>query len=78
MADEKLIDDDERYVMASPGIMVAHDKSALQQYYRRAAEVHQKQEELNTIKDDVSRLSNEVSDLKSLILDMREMLKSKD
>lgn len=78
MSDEMLIDDDERYVMASPGIMVAHDKSALQQYHKRVQEARQKQEELNTIKDDVSRLSDEVSDLKLLILDMHEMLKSKD
>lgn len=76
--DELVIEDDDRYVMASPGIMVAHDRKALQDYYKNAEQNRRKQNELNTLRNDVAGLSSEVSELKQLILQMHAKLEDKD
>ena len=75
---ESVIEDDDRYVMASPGIMVANDRSALREYYKTAKQNREKQQEVETLKRDVSNLSNEVSELKELILGLHAKLEERN
>lgn len=76
--DERRVEDDNRYIMASPGIMVASDYSALREYKKSVEMNQRKQDELSSIKSDVAELSNELSELKQLIIQMNSKLEDKN
>lgn len=76
--EEAIVEDDDRYVMASPGIMVANDRSALREYYKNAESNRRKQEELNTMKSEVADLSTRMDRIENLLLDLRDKLEDRD
>jgi len=67
MNDEKIVADDERYTMVSNGIMVAHDRKALQEYEKRASKNQQEKERLNSIEGRVEQLETSIDEMKGLL-----------
>lgn len=69
---DNVVEDDHRYTMVQKGIMVAHDRSALNEYRKQAAAQEAKQNEINTLKDEVSKLSQDMSDIKIMLQKLLE------
>lgn len=64
---ERIVADDERYVMKSRGQIVANDRAALREYKRRAKIQKDKSKEINILRKDVDDLKEDIKDIKSLL-----------
>lgn len=65
--DPRVIEDDERYIMAAPGIMVAADSTALREYRKQSSIKKQERDEINTLKDRLSAVESELFELRELV-----------
>lgn len=65
--DPRVIEDDDRYIMAAPGIMVAADSNALREYRKQSQKKRQERDEINTLKDRLSTVESELAELRELV-----------
>lgn len=65
--EERTVADDERYAMVSKGILVAKDRSALNEYKKKAEKQKDNNKTLNTLRRDVDNLQSDISDIKSML-----------
>lgn len=70
MIEEKIVEDDERYVMVQKGIIVAKDKTALNEYKRYAKRQKEKSKDINTLREDVETLKTDMNDIKSMLSEL--------
>lgn len=61
--EERVVEDDDRYVQVSKGVLVARDRTALREYQKQANRQKQKQNRINRLEEDVENLKSDMNDV---------------
>ena len=69
---EKVVNDDNRYVKVATGMVVARDLQSLNEYKKKKKVVDKEKGVINNIRQDVDELRGDMSDIKMLLTKLIE------